>query len=377
MNRILLVTDIFPPDIGGPATFIEQLGYRLTGDGHEVTVVCTSTQVHESSDSERPFRVRRILRRPRSVLNSLWIRALLMQEVMRHRWILINGLEYPAYQACSLLNRGYVLKVVSDRAWETAWNSGLTGLSVSEFQTVDPAGQPWERLARQRDQFALKARVVLTPSEYLRQIVIGWGVKESRAITVLNGIPLEEFVSLRPRRRREKVFEVVFAGRLINIKGVDTLLKAAAALEDVHVTIVGDGPELPALETLARRIGLGEWVAFVGRRTREETQQYIANAHVLVLVSSHEGLSHTLLEAIASGVPCIASDRGGNPEIIQHGKNGYLVPYGDVEQLKLAIRYLRDNEDVRYQLAIDAKETSRRFDFRKTVEQTAAVLLST
>jgi glycosyltransferase involved in cell wall biosynthesis len=87
-------------------------------------------------------------------------------------------------------------------------------------------------------------------------------------------------------------------------------------------------------------------------------------------MSLYEGLSHTLLEASAIGIPCVASDCGGNPEIIQSGVNGILIPYGDVMKLREALQHLQNDEDSRFRLACAAKENSRRFDFEDTVRQT-------
>ena len=375
MDGILLITDIFPPDIGGPATFIDQLGHRLARDGQTVTVACTSEQAHEPTDHERPFRVRRILRRHPSLRQSLLVRAALAQEIARHQWVFTNGLEYPTFQMCSLLRRKYVLKVVGDSAWETARNTGLTQLSIDEFQATPAQGQPWENLARKRTLFAQHARKVITPSDYLRWMVVGWGVAPERVVTVHNGIRLYEFAPYQPRRREGRALNIVFVGRLASWKGVDTLLNAIVGLPDVRVTVVGEGPEMPSLRALARNLELEQAVTFVGQQARRAVQAYVADAHVLVLVSSYEGLSHTLLEACAMGVPCIASDRGGNPEVIQHGVNGLLVPYNDVPRLRAALAQLQADEEFRYRLACMAKETSYRFDFETTVRETSRIVL--
>jgi glycosyltransferase involved in cell wall biosynthesis len=76
------------------------------------------------------------------------------------------------------------------------------------------------------------------------------------------------------------------------------------------------------------------------------------------------------------GLPCIASDRGGNPEVIQSGSNGLLVPYGDVAALQAALASLQADEPLRYRLACQAKALSARFDFEKTVARTLETLLS-
>ncbi len=376
MESTLLVTDIFPPDIGGPATFIEQLAHHLARDGHAVTVVCTSVRPHEAADRARPFRVHRIGRRARSPAHSLRVRAVLAAEVLRHRHILCNGLEYPTYQVCSLLRRPYVLKVVGDAAWEAARNLGLTHLSIHEFQATDPAGTAWEGLVRKRTRFVRGAAMVITPSDYLRRMVIAWRGDAAHAVTVHNGVPLGELAGRPLRRRAGGPFEVLFVGRLAGWKGVDTLLEAAAGLAGVHVTVAGDGPERAALAVLAERLGMAAAVTFTGALPRAAVQAQMAQAHVLVLASSYEGLSHTLLEASALGTPCIASDCGGNPEVIRHMENGLLVPYGDVAALRTALARLQHDEALRSRLAQAARESSRRFDFEGTVAATARILLA-
>lgn len=376
MDGTLLITDIFPPDIGGPATFINQLGHDLARDGRIVTVVCTSTRPREDADRNRPFRVRRIVRRLPSQLHSLRVRTILAQEIFKHRWILSNGLEYPTFQVCSLLRRPYVLKIVGDSAWEMARNTGLIRLSIDEFQTTNSIGTAWENLVVKRARFAQGASTVITPSNYLRRMVIGWGVAPARVVTVYNGIPLEEFAAYQPRRREDALFEIVFVGRLANWKGVDTLLKATLGLREVHITIIGDGPEKDSLTSLAHQLHSEHMVTFTGPQARSVVQACMSRAHVLVLVSSYEGLSHTLLEAMAMGVPCIASDRGGNPEVIQHNENGLLVSCDDVPQLQSALVQLQNDENFRYRLACSAKDSSRRFDFETTVRETARILLA-
>ncbi|MEP7356322.1 MAG: glycosyltransferase family 4 protein [Anaerolineales bacterium] len=373
--RVLLITDIFPPDIGGPATFIEQLARRLAQAGHQVSVVCTSAQANEPGDAGQPYRVRRLLRRPPSLAQRLGVRAALAAEVLRHSHVFTNGLEYPTYQVCGLLRRAYVLKVVGDSAWESARNDGLTTLSIDDFQQQPPQNNAVQNLIRKRVRFALGARQIITPSHYLRRLVLGWGVPPERVRTIYNGVPLADYAAAKPRPRTAPGLQAVYAGRLASWKGVDTLLRALAGLSQVRALILGDGPEEVALKRLAAELGLGPAVVFAGRQPQAHMRQQLQQADVLVLDSEYEGLSHTLLEAGALGLPCIASYRGGNPEVIQPGSNGLLVPYGDVGALRAALAQLQTDEPLRYRLACQAKTLSERFDFEKTLAGTVEVLL--
>jgi glycosyltransferase involved in cell wall biosynthesis len=206
-------------------------------------------------------------------------------------------------------------------------------------------------------------------------MVVGWGVPPERVTTMYNGVPLADYADAQPRERSGIRLKAVYAGRLASWKGVDTLLRALSGLPNVGATIVGDGPEEAALKRLAEELRLGASAVFAGRQPRAQMRQHMQDSDVLVLDSEYEGLSHTLLEAGAMGLPCIASDSGGNPEVIESGSNGLLVPYGDVAALRAALALLQGDEAMRYRLACQAKALSARFDFEKTVAGTAELLL--
>ncbi|MBI5397726.1 MAG: glycosyltransferase family 4 protein [Verrucomicrobia bacterium] len=375
MKSVLLVTDIFPPDIGGPATFIPALAAALTAQRHSVTVFCRADNPAVHAASDWPFRV---LRMPRlgGLPGKLKLMAALTREVVRHDIIFSNGLEQPVEWACRATSRRYALKVVGDMAWERARIRGQTSLSVDDFQAaLNLHGQilKWQR---QRTSSARHARLVITPSDYLRRLVTGWGVDPQAVFTVLNGLPLDEFDRFAPRPRAGALLEVLFVGRLVNWKGVGHLLHAVAEMPDMRATIAGDGPEGPALRALAHSLGLQGRVEFCGSLPAAALRERYARADVLALPSEYEGLSHTLLEACAAALPCVAANRCGNPEVIEHERSGLLVPYGDVARLGAAIERLRDDEPFRFTLAAGAKARAREFDFRRTVSRTMELLLA-
>lgn len=375
MKSALLVTDIFPPDIGGPATFIPALATELTASGYAVTVICRADYPEAHSPAEWPFRVLRLPRRGGPPGRAKLTYALL-RGVLRHEIIFSNGLERQTEWVCRAVRRPYALKVVGDLAWERARNEGLTQLSIDGFQITPLAHAPVRTWIARRTSFARHARLVITPSDYLRRMVIGWGVEARRAFTVRNGVRLEAFERFAPRRRAEGAFEIIFIGRLVNWKGVEQLLRAVAPLIGVQLSILGEGPEASSLQALSDSLGLSQMVRFCGALTAPEVLERLAHAHVLALPSEYEGLSHTLLEACAAGVPCIASECGGNPEVIEHERSGLLVPYGDVLRLREALQRLQTAEDLRFALAQGAKARSRQFDFRTTVAETIRLLVA-
>ncbi len=374
MEKILLITDIFPPDIGGPASFIDLLAHALIKKGCKVTIICASP-APENEDRNRPFVVRRISRF--SATFRIRLLYVLFREIIRHNRILINGLERPASAVAALLNRPFILKIVGDKVWETARNASMTNLDVDSFQKEHPwlRNKMLRRLALRRQRALERATAVIVPSQYLRKMVLGWGVNENRVLLIPNGVSLEQYSSYQPRPRAYgEPLRLVFCGRLTNWKGIDTLLDALCGMTGIQVDIIGDGPEEETLMALAKKLCLEAMVTFCGRLDGGATRARLFNAHVLILDSIYEGLSHTLIEASAAGLACIASACGGNPEIIQDGKNGMLIPPSDAKALRAAITALRDDETLRFRLAKEAKSEIQKFDFRNTVNRTMEVL---
>jgi glycosyltransferase involved in cell wall biosynthesis len=225
-----------------------------------------------------------------------------------------------------------------------------------------------------RNRWVQDARHIVVPSDYLRRLVEGWGVAPEKISVIRNGTAAPE-AAVPTHRTGAQRLRALFVGRLTNWKGVETLLLAARQVPDLELEIVGDGPEWPHLIELSAQLRLTDRVVFRGRLSADGVREAMGRAHTLVLTSLYEGLSHTVLEAAAAGLPCIVSDRGGNEEVIRHAQNGLVVPPQHVEHLAHALRSLLANETGRRMLAASAIETARTFDLAETVRRTEQLLL--
>jgi glycosyltransferase involved in cell wall biosynthesis len=125
-------------------------------------------------------------------------------------------------------------------------------------------------------------------------------------------------------------FDIVFVGRLIKLKGADLLIKAFAELivrvPAARLILVGDGPEKSNLQCLAEKLGLIRKIIFNGFVPHSKVRDLLREASVFVLPSRFEGLPNSLLQAMAAGLPCVATAVGGVPDVIKDGRNGVLVP---------------------------------------------------
>ncbi len=354
--RVLLVTDIFPPAIGGPATFVDRLGRWLALRGHSVTVLCSSESRTDPRDDGRPFRVVRVPLANRYQY-ELEVRSRLLVLMGSHRRILVNGLDRYVMAPSRLLRRRFVLKVVGDVLWEAARNRGLTNADPEAFQAG--ASRLYPAAWRGRAAVLRRARAVVVPSEYLARLVRGWGVPGLCVHVIPNAAPVADGPA--PHQAPGPGLRVSFVGRLVNWKGVETLLLAAAAADELSVSIAGDGPAGPLLESLARQLAIGDRVRFLGRCAPEQVASLLDRTDVLVLPSLYEGMSHTLLEAMSRGVPCVVSSCAGNLEVISPGVNGLVVPPGDPAYLRAILVELARDRDRLARLAAGAVARARDF----------------
>lgn len=372
--KLFIASGIFHPEPGGPATYLHELLPELVKRGWDVRALTFSDQPH--ADLRYPYPVTRILRRALPLRMADYARAarsLLAWADVTY----IHTLGLPLYGA---RNAPRLVKIVGDVAWERAVRKGWIAPSedIDDFQT---RGYGWrvmlDKARRAREARAMDGLIV--PSEYLKRMVVGWGVDAAKVQVIYNALPPDtvapELTQAEARARLgwTDAPTVLTVGRLLPWKGVDHLIAALRRVPDVRLVVAGDGDILPALRAQAADAGVGERVMFAGRVSREQMPVYMKAADYLALYSGYEGLSHTLLESLRVCTPVIASDKGGNPEVVLHGVNGLLVPYVNVEALATALQdAFRPGR--REALAANSNAGMERFDFGRLVEETAGAL---
>ena len=192
---------------------------------------------------------------------------------------------------------------------------------------------------------------VFAVSEQVRQHVLQVdGVDPTRVETIYNGIDPTPWFALAPHQRRAGEFKIVTVGNVRRVKGHDVLIRAAAELRrdfpGAQVQIAGeilDQDYFLELQNLIRELGLGDRVIFAGGVS--DLCGFLGGADLFVLPSRSEGFSNAIVEAMAAGLPVVASDVGGNAEAVLDGKTGRIVPPDDADALAAAMRqFLADPE---------------------------------
>lgn len=370
--KVLLITTIYPPQIGGPATFIKHFARFLTEKGNKVTVVCISDKKHSEIDNKESFSVYRITPGFFKVTFHFRKWLILFYAIFSNDKVLLNGLEEESHQICKFLNKKYILKIVGDKAWENGRNLSLTTLNIDEFQKEEIVNSTLIQIRLKMQSYVQAAALVYVPSDYLKGIVMGWGKKADDVVVVHNSVPFQTINKVE--KKSKGLFKILFVGRITNWKGVELLLLAVNGMENVEVTICGDGPALSVYEEMNRRLGNLN-VIFTGRIKPSIVSELLIQTDILVLASLYEGLSHTLLEAISFGKPCIVSNIGGNPEVIKHGYNGLLFdPYNHIELKEHILKLVNDN-DYYNKLANGALESTLKFNIENNFKKVEDLLL--
>jgi glycosyltransferase involved in cell wall biosynthesis len=346
--KVVVVSGIWPPDPGGPASHAPALADFLVGRGHGVEVVTTAS-------AEPAFRAYPVRWASRASPARHARAALLVAECARTADVVYaTSMIRRASLGSALARRPLVAKLVSDEVFERATRAGRFGGTLDAFQRESGVRIRAQRATR--DAALRRADRVFCPSAYLRDIALGWGLAPRRVSVLPN--PAPEVPALPPREalRAELGLDpdaavLVFAGRLGRQKSLGTLLEAIAQVPDVELVVAGDGPERAALEQQAMSLALDERVRFVGSVPRDIVLRLFGAADASVLPSAWENFPHTVVEALALGCPVVATRVGGVPEIVNDGENGLLVPPRDAAALAGAIERLFADPALRAMLA--------------------------
>ena len=341
--RVLIVSGIWPPDVGGPASHAPDVAQFLRGRGHEVEVVTTA----DAPPAARPYPVRAVPRHHRVGVRHYRGAALVHHHARNADVVYTTGMFGRSAVGSALARKPYVVKLTADPAFERSRRRGFVEGDVDDFQ-VHGGGPAVSLLRFARDVELRHAAHVFTPSAYLRELTLGWGVAPERVSVLPNPSPVVGELGQRDELRREFGLNgatLAFAGRLTAQKSLERALEVVAGADGVKLVIAGEGPEREPLRTRAGELGIGDRVTFLGAQPRERIVELFHAADATILSSSWENFPHTVVEALAVGTPVLAMQAGGVAEVVHDGVNGLLVAAGDTAALGEAVRrYFADDE---------------------------------
>lgn len=340
--RALIVSGIWPPDVGGPASHAPEVAGSLRERGHEVEVVVTA----DRPPAPQPYPVSWIDRATPIGLRHVRTGLEIARRAHAADVVYTTGMFGRSSLGSLVARRPYVVKLTADPAYERARRRKLFAGSIEEFQRK-PGGAKLRALRAARDAELRLAAHVVCPSGYLRELTIGWGVGPGRVTVLPNPTPSVPALPPREEIRRELGVDsgplLAFAGRLTAQKSLGVALAAVERQPEVTFLLAGDGPDRAAVEREVAARGLRGRVRLLGPLPRERVLELFRAADASLLSSSWENFPHTVVEALAVGTPVIATAAGGVGEVVRDGENGLLVPVGDADGLTAAIgRFFAD-----------------------------------
>jgi glycosyltransferase involved in cell wall biosynthesis len=359
--KILLATPLYPPEIGGPATYAHMLEQLLPAHDIEVEIV--------------PFSTAR--KWPKIIRHIMYFVQLLrvIKDCDMVYALDPSSVGLPAALAAKFKKKLFLLRVPGDYAWE----QGQVRFGVTDVLDVFVARKnryhPVVRfLVRLESYVARQAEIVIVPSEYMKRIVTTWGVHPARIKPIYSALfplPVSEERSALRTMFGYRGKTIISVGRLVPWKGFDTLIELLPQLRtrvpDANLVIVGDGPMGARLKARTRELNLTDHVRFLDRQPKQALGAAIAAADAFVLNTAYEGLSHQLLEVMDLGVPIVTTDVGGNPELIKDTVTGILVEHNNVEELLTGIERALTHESFTKHMVANARLRVKEFAQEKVI----------
>lgn len=366
--KVLIATGIYPPDIGGPATYSKLLFEELPGRDIGVTVVSFG------SVRKLPKVLRHFVYFLKIIVKGIRSDIIFAQDPV--------SVGLPSMLASKVIRKKFMIKIVGDYAWEQGvLRYGITD-SLDNFSRIKKGYPLYVKMLKIVQKMVAKnARVIITPSNYLKTVVSNWGVSKRKIVVIYNAFEVPDNVANKKVLRQlmqlnEKV--VVSVGRLVPWKGFKTLIgimpQLISEFPDIRLLIIGSGPQKDELQEYIDEQYLGNHITLVGALDHETLLRYLRASDVFALNTFYEGFSHQLLECMALDLPVVTTDVGGNPELIDNKKNGLLVPYDDKKALKNSISLMLKDKKLSEKFAKSAKIKVKQFNKEALVDNTVEIL---
>jgi glycosyltransferase involved in cell wall biosynthesis len=335
--RLLFINYEFPPVGGGAAQASLATARELVALGHRVDFLTIATNSNEGDDEIDGIRVYRVRAHRRGVHESGLIGAFTFICLAAARLRKLARLNrYDAYHYYFALPTGLLSRVPGPHR-SRPYVVSLRGSDVPGYETA--LARHHQLLLPITTRIWRDAYRVVANSHDLRRLALR-SMPELSIDVISNGATLQARAANSKAGR--KSVRIVAVSRLIVRKGLDTLIEALSRLrgEAVSLDIAGEGPLSETLRELARSHGIADRVRFHGFLDRASLDSLLADADVFVLTSVAESCSMALLEAMAAGLPLIATRVGGTSELVEHGTNGLLIDAQNVDELSAALRTL-------------------------------------
>ncbi len=368
--NLLLINNEFPPIGGGGSTVTKYALRYLTGAGHDVTLITSRYRGLPRREVVEGATVIRIpaIRRYKDFC-ATWELVIFGVSALIYALFYAGRHKVDFIQAYFAVPAGWVAWIVNMvRGIPYAvyfGGSDIPGANPSRYKNVYPFLTPLLKAIWRRARFRTVCSAEL--ARLGRQVDPG-----SEFFVIPNGVETKRFKpASRPLNSKVKI---LFIGRLIPRKGFQRVVMALPKVRErtaslFEVEVVGTGTSRWQLDVVAEELGVSELIHYVGTVPYDRLEKAYQYADIFVLTSLSEGMPSVILEAMGCGLPVVASDVGGNNELVEEGVNGYLIKGDDVETLAQQLTRLIDDASLRRQMGQAGREKALKYDWENIMRE--------
>ncbi len=340
--KILLLVSNFPPQyIGGTEIQSYNLAKVLVKNGHEVKVLTRSYNKLPKKEHLEGF------------------------DIIRFRHINLPIISFLSHFIFALLTIRKNKNDIDVMYCMMLTPNGLIGIFSRKLFGINSI--PWVRggdwyltrntlIGKKIIRFVINSASKIFVQTYKTKKEILSEYPKARLIVIPNGVEI--------KKNKASGDKIIFIGNLIERKGVEYLIKAVEGL-NTELLIIGDGPEKSSLERIS-----GKNTTFVGKIPHNKVDKYIEKGKILVLPSiKGEGLPNVILEAMATGVPVVATNLAGISNVIEHGKTGFIVKPANPNELRRYIKILLDDEKLRKKMSKNCLKEIKKYSWEKILNK--------
>ena len=362
---ILITVGIFPPDIGGPASFVPKIAKYLINKGHNVKIICLSDKEHLTyKDDINVIRINRS-----SPIIFRWLKTIvkIYSNSKKSDLIFVNGLGTETTIANLFIRKKVIRKIVGDPVWERVYNKNLIDESFDDFQENNH-GLSISLQKMIRNWSINKSNLIITPSQHLKNFIDKIGF-DKNIFVINNGVNIEQHNKVV---LENNIIQLLVVSRLVSQKNIDSIIKAVKVMENENIilNIVGDGSEINNLKLLVKKYELDKKINFIGKIENTKLNEYLKNADIFIQASNYEGLPHSILEAMNFEIPILSTDVGGCSILLNKGERGYIIPMPvSAVEISEGIRKIINNKNEAKSKARLAKNyLNEEYNFNTNVE---------
>jgi glycosyltransferase involved in cell wall biosynthesis len=370
--RILVLNSEYPPIGGGAGNASAHIAHQLEQMGHTVVIVTSRFGRLPQQEQHGQVTIYRIpgIRRRQDRSNPLEQIVFILSAAF---WSLRQAPRFKPHATLAFFGvpSGAVAWLIK-KLYRVPYVISLRGGDVPGFRPYD--FHVYHKLASPVLHLVWKnAASVVANSEGLRRLAHAFDSRFDIPI-IPNGVDLESYTIVDHDWSHPRLLS---AGRIVHQKGLDLAMRALGRLKEFpwEWHIAGDGPQMRELQSLAKQLGIEDRVFFLGWQSREGLLACYQQANVFLFPSRHEGMPNAVLEAMASGLPVIASCIAGNEDLVIDGETGYLVPSEDVEALQMALKKILMGPALREQMGTASRQhVEAHYSWESTAQQYALLL---